>query len=158
LTFCVQSGIKWYKMVTMKKVFIGISYLTLDKKGRIFLPQKFRFKKKYVLTYGIDNCVAIYPYQEWLKTTKKIESISLKDKSYQRIFNRIFFAQAEIVELDNQGRLLIPKKFKDKYSLSNEVVLVGNRNKVELWSKNEWEKYYKNAEKILNQIKSQIEI
>jgi MraZ protein len=142
----------------MKKVFIGISYLTLDKKGRVFLPQKFRLKKKYVLTYGIDNCIVIYPYQEWFETVKKIDSISLKNKLHQRIFNRTFFAQAEIVELDNQGRLLIPKKFKDKYSLSDEVVLVGNRNKIELWSKNEWEKYYKNVEKILAQLKSQIEI
>jgi MraZ protein len=142
----------------MKKVFIGISYLTLDKKGRVFLPQKFRFRKKYVLTYGIDNCVSIYPYEEWLEVVKKMENISLKNKLYQRIFNRTFFAQAEIVELDNQGRLLIPKKFKEKYFLSNEVVLVGNKNKIELWSKKEWDRYYKNAEKILTQLKSQIEI
>ncbi len=142
----------------MKKVFIGISHLVLDKKGRIFLPQKFRLKKKYVLTYGIDNCIVIYPYQEWFETVKKLETISLKNKLYQRMFSRTFFAQAEIVELDNQGRLLIPKKFKDKYSLYGEVVLVGNRNKIELWSKSEWEKYYKNAQKILSHLKSQIEI
>lgn len=143
----------------MKKIFTGISILTLDNKNRIFIPQKFRVKEnKYVLTCGIDPCVIIYPYTEWEQVVKKVESLSLKNKTYQRIFTRLFFVEAEVVRMDSQGRILIPQKFIKKYKISDEVVLVGNRNKLELWSKKEWDKYYQQAEKIITKIKSQIEI
>ncbi|MCX7716001.1 MAG: division/cell wall cluster transcriptional repressor MraZ [Endomicrobia bacterium] len=143
----------------MRKIFTGISLLTLDEKNRLFLPQKFRGKsKKYVLTCGVEPCVIIYPYFEWEEVVRKIDSFSLKNKTYQRIFIRTFFAEAEVVEIDPQGRILIPQKFIKKYGFSSEVILVGNRNKIELWDKTSWEKYLQEAEKIIKKIKTQIEL
>ncbi len=142
----------------MQQIFTGISYHTLDNKNRLFLPQKYRVGNKYVLTYGIDGCIEVYPFEKWHNIVKKIETISLKNKTYQRTFIRTFFAEAEILSIDKQGRLLIPQKFKDKFEIENEVVVVGNRNKIEIWAKKTWEKYYKDASKILNMVKSQIDI
>ncbi|MFN3550269.1 MAG: division/cell wall cluster transcriptional repressor MraZ [Endomicrobiia bacterium] len=140
-------------------IFTGISYHTLDEKNRLFLPNKYRSgTKKYVLTCGIDNCIVIYSYNQWQQAVKRIETISIKNKTYQRAFVRNFFAEAEVVEIDIQGRILIHKKFKEKYHLNNEVVLVGNRDKLELWSKEEWEKYYNKTSRIIRKIKTQIDI
>lgn len=143
----------------LNSVFTGVSYHNLDEKNRLFIPPKYRGNvKKYVLTCGVDDCIIIYSYKQWQETVKKIELLSIKNKTYQRTFVRIFFAEAEIVEIDAQGRILIPKKFKERYNLSNEVVLVGNRDKLELWSKKEWDKYYKSTARIIRNIKSQIDI
>ena len=143
----------------MKRVFTGVSFLTLDNKNRLFIPKKLRpTENKYVLTPGVDNCVTIYPYSTWQDVVDKIETLSIKNKTYQRTFIRTFFAEAEIVEIDRQGRILIPQKFRIKYNLTNNVVLVGNKNKLELWSAKEWSKFYKQAEKILTRIKTQIDI
>jgi MraZ protein len=140
-------------------VLTGISFHTLDEKNRLFIPPKFRSEeKKYVLTCGIDNCIVIYSFNHWKNVVKKIELLSIKNKTYQRAFVRLFFAEAEIVEIDKQGRLLIPKKFKQKYKLYNEVVLVGNKDKIELWSKEEWDKYYDKMLKIIKKVKTQIDI
>ncbi len=142
----------------MEQIFTGVSHHTLDNKNRLFLPQKYREGNKYVLTHGIDNCIVIYPFHQWQDVVKKVDSLSLKNKLHQRVLIRAFFAEAEVVNIDKQGRILIPQKFKEKLKIESEVVLVGNRNKIELWAKKEWEKYYKNASKILNQIKSQVYI
>jgi MraZ protein len=140
-------------------VLTGISFHTLDEKNRLFIPPKFRSEeKKYVLTCGIDNCIVIYSFNHWRNVIKKIELLSIKNKTYQRAFVRLFFAEAEIVEIDKQGRLLIPKKFKHKYKLYNEVVLVGNKDKIELWPKEEWDKYYDKMLKIIKKVKTQIDI
>jgi len=140
-------------------IYTGISYHILDSKNRLFLPPKYRGKtKKYIFTSGIDDCVVIYSSDVWQDVVKKVENFSLKNKSYQRAFLRTFFADAEIVDIDNQGRVLIPQKFKEKYKLIKEVVIVGNKEKIELWNKDMWEKYYSYSTKMLKKIKSQLEI
>ncbi|MFQ3676299.1 MAG: division/cell wall cluster transcriptional repressor MraZ [Endomicrobiia bacterium] len=140
-------------------IYTGISYHTLDSKNRLFLPPKYRGKtKKYVFTSGIDECVVIYSADIWQDVVKKIEDISLKNKSYQRAFLRTFFADAEIVEIDNQGRILIPQKFKEKYRLIKEVVIVGVKEKIELWNSDVWKRYYSYSTNLLKKIKTQLEI
>lgn len=140
-------------------ILTGISYHILDQKNRLFIPPKYRNnQKKFVMTYGLDNCIVIYPFKRWQEVVKKIENISIKNKTYQRAFLRLFFAEAEILDIDEQGRLLIPKKFKEKLKLKNEVVLIGNKDKLEIWSKEEWLKYSADFSKIIKSIKSQIDI
>lgn len=141
----------------MEKIYTGVSYHTLDKKNRLFLPPKYRTQEnKYVLTFSLDNCIIIYPYSEWQNVVRKIDNLSLKNKQYQRSFLRMFFAEAEIVEIDKQGRILIPQKFKERNKIKREVVLVGNRDKLELWNKKEWQKYVKESQKIIQRIKTEI--
>lgn len=140
-------------------ILTGISYHTLDQKNRLFIPPKYRgSQKKFVITYGLDGCIVIYSFKKWQEAVKKIENISIKNKTYQRAFLRLFFAEAEIIDIDEQGRLLIPKKFKEKLKLDNEIVLVGNKDKLEIWSKKEWLRYCNNFSKIINRIKTQIDI
>ncbi len=140
-------------------IYTGISYHILDSKSRLFLAPKYRGKSnKYILCSGIDDCVVIYSYDNWNKIVGKIESISLKNKSYQRAFLRTFFADVEMVVIDNQGRILIPQKFKEKYNLIKEVVVVGVKDKIELWNKKVWERYYLTSVNVLKKIKAQLEI
>ncbi|MEN3014107.1 MAG: division/cell wall cluster transcriptional repressor MraZ [Endomicrobiia bacterium] len=137
----------------------GVSYHLIDHKNRLFIPPKYRNnQRKFVMTFGLENCIVVYPFERWNETIKKIENLSIKNKTYQRAFLRLFFAEAEIVKLDNQGRILIPQKFKEKLCLENEVVLIGNKDKLEIWSKKEWMKYYSSFSKIINKIKAQIDI
>ncbi|MCS7151317.1 MAG: division/cell wall cluster transcriptional repressor MraZ [Endomicrobia bacterium] len=141
----------------MQKIYTGISYHTLDSKNRLFIPPKLRAQEKqYVLTCGIDNCIVIYSFSQWKNVVNKIDNLTLKNKHYQRSFVRMFFAEAEIVEIDNQGRILIPQKFKQRYKIKQEVVLIGNRDKLEIWSKDEWSKYSKQTNKIIQLIKTEI--
>ncbi|MCX7957084.1 MAG: division/cell wall cluster transcriptional repressor MraZ [Endomicrobia bacterium] len=137
----------------------GLSYHNLDEKNRLFIPPKYRAnEKKFVITCGLDNCIIVYPLCRWSKAVEKIEQVSIKNKLYQRAFSRLFFAEAHIVELDTQGRILIPKELKIKFNLKSEVVLVGNKDKLEIWSKQEWQKYYNNVAKMIKNIRSQIDI
>lgn len=141
------------------EIFTGISYHSLDEKNRLFIPPKYRNNKKtFVLTCGIDDCIIMYSLDRWKQVVKKLELVSIKNKNYQRAFIRTFFAEAEIVDVDNQGRILIPKKFKEKYNFKNQIVLVGNKDKLEIWSKDRWEEYYSSVSKIIKKIKSQIDI
>ncbi len=141
------------------KELTGLTFHTLDSKNRLFIPAKYRGKLKYyVLTSGIDNCIHIYPIEIWNKVVEKINSISLPNKTHQRAFITTFFADIEVVKIDNQGRILIPQKFKDKYSIKSEVVLVGAKDKLQLWDVKEWEKFNKQFMKIFNKIKAKLDI
>lgn len=139
--------------------YTGVSYHILDSKGRLFLPPKYRGKsKKYVFVSGVDECITLYSFDRWDNVVNKVEKVSLENKSYQRAFLRTFFADAEFVEIDKQGRILIPQKFKKKYKIEKEVVIVGVKDKIELWNKRLWEKYYDMSVDLLNKIKSQLDI
>ena len=141
------------------EVFTGVSFLTLDSKNRLFLPPKYRdATRTYVLTPGFDGCILIYSLDRWRDVVKKMESISLKNKNYQRAFLRTFFADAEVVKMDRQGRILIPQKLKERFSLKSQVALVGVKDKLELWDRRKWQRYYEASVKLLNKVKSQLEI
>ena len=91
-------------------MFIGEYHHSIDAKGRIIIPSKFRegLGYKFIMTKGLDNCLFIYPWEEWKKFEEKLMSLPMASKD-ARAFVRYFFSSAVDCEIDKQGRLTIPR-------------------------------------------------
>ncbi|WP_027398732.1 division/cell wall cluster transcriptional repressor MraZ [Anaerovorax odorimutans] len=113
---------------------------SIDVKSRLIVPSKFREELGYkcVLTKGLDNCLYIYPMEEWVKFQEKLSKLPVSDVK-ARAFVRYFYASAVECELDKQGRITIPQSLKKYANIEKELVTLGVLNKVEIWSKEEWE-------------------
>ena len=123
-------------------MFIGEHQHSIDKKGRIIIPSKFRdnLGKSFILTKGLDGCLFVYPQEEWRILEEKLKSLPLTRKD-ARAFVRFFFSGATECELDKQGRILIPTNLRLHSKLENEAVIIGVSDRVEIWSKKEWNLY-----------------
>lgn len=120
-------------------MFKGEYNHTLDAKGRIIVPAKFRetLGDLFVVTKGLDGCLFVYPNSEWENIENKFREIPLTTKDARK-FSRFFFAGAADCEVDKQGRALIPSNLREYAGLQKEVVLVGVLNRIEIWSKERW--------------------
>ena len=108
-------------------------------KGRLIIPSKFRelLGEEFVLTKGLDGCLSIYPMDEWNAFEEKLRALPLTNKN-ARTFTRFFVAGATNCELDKQGRILVPQTLREFAGLEKDVVLTGNLNRIEVWSKEKW--------------------
>ncbi|HHU48905.1 MAG: division/cell wall cluster transcriptional repressor MraZ [Caldicoprobacterales bacterium] len=131
-------------------MFIGEYQHTIDPKGRVFMPAKFREElgEKFVVTKGLDNCLFVYPDEEWQNLEQKLRTLPLTSKE-ARAFIRFFFAGAAECEADKQGRILIPANLREYASLEKELSIIGVSTRVEIWSRDAWESY--NGESSLDQ-------
>ena len=113
---------------------------TIDTKGRLIIPSKFRetLGEEFVVTKGLDGCLFVYDNNEWNSFEEKLKSLPLTNKD-ARQFVRFFLAGATTAEVDKQGRILIPSVLREFAALEKEVVLIGVASRVEIWSKNRWE-------------------
>ncbi|MGN0317635.1 MAG: division/cell wall cluster transcriptional repressor MraZ [Lachnospira sp.] len=113
---------------------------TIDTKGRIIVPAKFRevLGDTFVVTKGLDNCLFVYPNDEWQKFEEKLQTLPLTNKN-ARQFTRFFLAGAATVEVDKQGRILLPPVLREFAALEKDIVLVGVASRIEIWSKSRWE-------------------
>ncbi|KGO13349.1 division/cell wall cluster transcriptional repressor MraZ [Clostridium botulinum] len=123
-------------------MFIGEYNHGLDTKNRIIIPAKFREElgKNFVLTKGLDGCLYVYPKSQWEILQKKLETLPLTNKN-ARAFVRFFFSGAHELELDKQGRTLIPQNLLEYGQIQKEIVSIGVSNRIEIWSKEKWEEY-----------------
>lgn len=123
-------------------MFIGEYQHSLDNKGRLIVPAKFRedLGENFVMTKGLDNCLFVYPMKEWLNLEEKLKSLPLTNRD-ARAFVRFFFSGATECELDKQGRILIPANLREHSKLDKEAVIIGVSTRVEIWSKEEWNLY-----------------
>ena len=123
-------------------MLIGEYKHTLDTKKRLSLPSKWRKELggMLVLTRGLDNCLFVYPLNEWQRITDKISELPL-GQADTRSFNRFFLSGAVEVEVDKNGRILVPDFLKTFAKLDSKVVLAGIHNRVEIWDENLWETY-----------------
>ena len=128
-------------------MLIGEYIHTLDDKNRISLPVKFRKEmgRSIVVAPGLDNCLALYTLVEWKKISSKLSDSSML-ASDNRSFSRFMFGQAVIVDVDGNGRILIPENLKNRSSLSSKVVVIGVQNRAEIWNESTWNDYKKNVE------------
>ena len=112
---------------------------TIDAKGRLIIPAKFRelLGTEFVLTRGLDGCLFIYPVDEWKAFEQKLRALPLTNKN-ARTFSRFFVAGAAMCELDRQGRVLVPQTLREFAGLEKDVVLTGNLDRIEVWSKDKW--------------------
>ncbi|MCR5255156.1 MAG: division/cell wall cluster transcriptional repressor MraZ [Acetatifactor sp.] len=113
---------------------------TVDAKGRLIIPAKFResLGEEFVISKGMDGCLFVYANEDWNAFEQKLTSLPLINKE-ARQFARFFLAGAASVELDKQGRILIPQGLRDFAGLEKDVVLVGVGSRIEIWSKEKWD-------------------
>ena len=113
---------------------------TLDTKGRLIIPAKFRetLGEEFVISKGMDGCLFVYAGDDWNAFEQKLTSLPLINKE-ARQFARFFLAGAATVEVDKQGRILVPGNLRDFAELEKDVVLVGVASRIEIWSKARWE-------------------
>src|SRR3989338_6894579 len=112
------------------------------------VPAKFRadLKQGAVVTRGLDNCLFVYTIKEWQKLVEKLGSMPMT-QAKSRAFNRFILGSAMDLELDSQGRILLPDYLRQFASLKKEAVIAGLYNRLEIWDKGLWEKYKKATEK-----------
>lgn len=134
-------------------MFMGEYHHTIDEKGRMIIPAKFReaLGPQFVITRGLDNCLFVYPKEEWAILEQKLKSLPLM-KSDARAFTRFFFSGATECELDKQGRVNIPGTLCEYAKLNKDCVVLGVSNRVEIWSKEVWETYFQQSEESFNEI------
>lgn len=125
-------------------MFLGTTSLTLDAKGRIAIPARYRARLneicggKLVISYNpLDKCLPIYPYDEWLICEQKMEAV--QDQSVKfRSFQRLLFSYTNEVDMDSNGRVLVPQSSRDEIGLEKDAFLIGHGKKLELWSAERW--------------------
>ena len=123
-------------------MLVGQSTRTIDSKGRIILPRKFMrdFEDGLMMTKGLDDCVLLLPMEEWEREVSKLKQLPSESES-TRGFKRVFFANAQHVLPDSQGRVLMPARLREMAEITKEVVVVGLADKAEVWAPGKWEKY-----------------
>lgn len=130
---------------------------TIDDKGRLIIPAKFREElgDAFVVTRGLDHCLFVYPASEWSQLEQKLKSLPFT-RSDARAFTRFFFSGATEVELDKQGRVHLPANLRQYAKLEKECVVLGVSSRVEIWSKRTWEDYFVESEASFNEIAEKI--
>lgn len=120
-------------------MFMGEYNHTIDAKGRLIIPSKFRevLGDEFVVTKGLDGCLFVYDNNEWTAFEEKLKSLPLTNKDARK-FVRFFLAGAANVEVDKQGRILVPSVLREFGELNKDVVLVGVASRIEIWSKERW--------------------
>jgi len=121
-------------------MFMGEYNHTIDTKGRLIIPSKFRelLGDDFVVTKGLDGCLFVYDNTEWAAFEEKLKALPITNKD-ARQFVRFFLAGAAAVEVDKQGRILVPGVLREFAGLQKDVVLIGVASRVEIWSKERWE-------------------
>lgn len=121
-------------------MFMGEYNHTIDTKGRVIVPSKFRetLGDEFVVTKGLDGCLFVYDHQEWTAFEEKLKALPITNKD-ARAFVRFFLAGAAGVEVDKQGRILLPASLREFAALEKDVVLIGVGSRIEIWSRERWE-------------------
>ena len=121
-------------------MFMGEYNHTIDTKGRLIIPSKFReaLGEEFVVTKGLDGCLFVFDNNEWSAFESKLKTLPITNKDARK-FVRFFLAGAASVEVDKQGRILVPGVLREFSKLLKDVVLIGVGSRVEIWSKKRWE-------------------
>lgn len=134
-------------------MFIGEYQHTIDEKGRMAVPVKFRklLAKGAVVTKGLDNCLFLYTKDEWEVIAQKLASLPIS-QSNSRAFARLMLAGAMDVTIDKQGRILLPEYLRTFAKMGKKAVIAGLYNRLEIWDNKQWENYKKGTETKSNSI------
>jgi len=118
-------------------MFLGEFQFTIDAKGRLFIPAKFReaLGEKFVVTRGIDRCLSIYPEDEWIKYTEKLNALP---PAQARRIRRFVYAGASEAEVDSHGRTVIPQNLREYAGIEGDVYITGAGSYIEIWSSDGW--------------------
>mgnify|MGYP001578097496 FL=1 len=123
-------------------MFIGEFKHNLDSKGRMAIPAKFRQKLTggAIITRGLDKCLFLFTGKDWETLAQKLISLPLAQAN-SRAFSRLMLAGATDVEIDKQGRILIPDYLREYAGLKKEIIVAGLYNRIEIWDESDWKQY-----------------
>ena len=127
-------------------MFMGEYHHTIDEKGRIIIPSKFRedLGEKFIITRGIENCLFVYSLSSWEKITNKLESLPFTKKD-ARQFVRFFLSGATTAEFDKQGRVNITSPLITYANLQKDCLVIGTGDRLEIWSQEDWNAFFGSA-------------
>ncbi|KRL01425.1 division/cell wall cluster transcriptional repressor MraZ [Liquorilactobacillus capillatus] len=128
-------------------MFMGEYRHTIDAKGRLIIPAKFREElgSDFVVTRGMDGCLFGYPQAEWATLQAKLQKLPLTKKD-ARAFVRFFYSAATECDFDKQGRITLPKSLRTHAVLTKKCVVVGVSNRFEIWAEDRWDEFSKEVE------------
>lgn len=128
-------------------MFYGEYSHSLDRKGRLIIPAKFRevvkehFTEVFYLTRGLDGCLFVFTEEAWKSQERKFREMPFT-RTEARKFNRLYFSGACEALCDKQGRILIPDYLKQYAEIKQEVVILGVSDRIEIWAKEKWQKFF----------------
>lgn len=134
-------------------MFMGEYHHTMDDKGRIIIPSKFRVElgDKFILTRGLENCLFAYPEVAWNQIVEKLNKLPFTKKD-ARNFSRFFLSGATVVEFDKQGRINISSPLATYANLSKECVVIGVGDRLEIWDREKWNQFFEENEDNMSDI------
>jgi len=134
-------------------MFIGEYQHNIDDKGRLAVPTKFRqdLLKGAVVTRGLDHCLFVYMAKAWKEMAEKLATLPIS-QSKSRAFARLMLAGAMDVQLDRQGRIVLPEYLREYATMKKKVVVAGLYDRLEIWDDAAWTKYKTATEKDSNEI------
>lgn len=123
-------------------MFMGEFKHSIDSKGRLIIPAKFRdqLNGHFVVTRGLDGCLFGYPDSEWQQMQEKLKALPLTKRD-ARAFVRFLYSAATDCDIDKQGRINIPSTLCEHADLTKKCVVVGVSNRIEIWSEERWQKF-----------------
>jgi len=131
-------------------MFYGEYDHSIDRKGRLILPARFREIAKengierFFVTRGLDKCIFMFSEDEWRSQEQKFKNLSFT-KQETRSFNRLFFSGAAEVMPDRQGRFIVPQYLKDYAVIKRDAMIIGVANRIEIWDVHTWAEFYSNS-------------
>lgn len=129
--------------IRIRMHFRGINNIAVDAKGRMAMPARYRERLlegcggRLVVTVDRDHCLLVYPLPEWEIIESKLVSLPSLNKT-ARLLQRLLIGHATELEMDGQGRILLPAMLRDYAGLKNKAVLIGQGKKLEIWDEQSW--------------------
>lgn len=124
-------------------MFIGHYYHSIEAKGRLAIPASFRgeLSSDGVLTWGLDGCLFLFPNSYWQKLSSKLESLPMTNPQARNL-TRLLVQSASTLNLDSQGRTLIPEHLRKIANLKKQVVIAGSLNRIEIWDRDTYHQHF----------------
>ena len=134
-------------------MFMGEYHHNIDDKNRLIIPSKFREElgNDFIITRGIEKCLFVYPREDWQKIVEKLESLPFTKKD-ARNFTRFFLSGAVDAEIDKQGRSSMSQARVNYANIEKECVIIGVGNRLEIWSKQQWDDFFNSAQDNMSDI------
>ena len=142
-------------------MFYGEFEHTIDRKGRLIVPAKFRQAlkdhdvKSLFLTRGLDGCLFLLSESEWRMAEARFRQIPMT-KAEGRKFNRLFFSAASEVTVDRLGRILVSKSLREFAEIKQDVLIVGVSNRIEVWAKDKWHAFYESSRQSFEEVAERV--
>lgn len=134
-------------------MFIGEYHHSIDEKGRLIIPAKFRGElgDNFIVTRGIENCLFVYSLDSWNRIVDKLQSLPFTKRD-ARQFVRFFLSGASEAEFDKQGRINITSPLVSYAKLEKECIIIGTGDRLEIWSKQQWNEFFDSAKDNMSDI------